>query len=77
MAKNSIFLVLALLLLLSTAQSRPFSTTIRPQAQIPLSSPESSSVEDECKGLDGEECLMRRSVVVHTDYIYTQINIRP
>lgn len=28
--------------------------------------------DDACKGLKSEECLMRRSMVAHTDYIYTQ-----
>ncbi|KAM1520916.1 hypothetical protein COP1_011267 [Malus domestica] len=28
--------------------------------------------EADCKGLNSEECLMRRSMVAHTDYIYTQ-----
>lgn len=33
--------------------------------------------EDECKGLDGEECLIKRSLVAHTDYIYAQRNVGP
>ncbi|KAE8685730.1 Phytosulfokine [Hibiscus syriacus] len=78
MAKSSIFLILALLLLPSIAQSRPL---FRQQAVVPqtrLSSPGSGLVDDEeCKGLDGEECLVRRSLVAHTDYIYTQRNIGP
>ena len=102
------------LLLLSTPQSRPLSTTIGEQADdpqnIPFSSPvsflsweimllvfycfsvhiftgfffcmltnlqESSLNDDECKGLDGEECLIRRSLAAHTDYIYTQENVAP
>uniref|UniRef100_A0A7N0UMQ3 Phytosulfokine n=1 Tax=Kalanchoe fedtschenkoi TaxID=63787 RepID=A0A7N0UMQ3_KALFE len=28
--------------------------------------------DDECSGLEMEECLKRRSMVAHTDYIYTQ-----
>ncbi|XWS69563.1 hypothetical protein CRYUN_Cryun04dG0189700 [Craigia yunnanensis] len=79
MAKSFIFLILALLLL-STAQSRPLSTTIGQQAddpQIPFSSPEPSFIDDDCKSLDGEECLIRRSLAAHTDYIYTQENIAP
>jgi len=27
---------------------------------------------EECEGEEGEECLMRRTLVAHTDYIYTQ-----
>ncbi|XVE91711.1 hypothetical protein REPUB_Repub01dG0034500 [Reevesia pubescens] len=74
MAKSFIFLILALLLLTSTAQTRPISTTIG----LPFSSSESSLIDDgECKDLDGEECLIRRSLAAHTDYIYTQENDAP
>ncbi|XP_022775744.1 phytosulfokines 3-like [Durio zibethinus] len=79
MAKSFSFLILALLLL-STAQTSPLSTTIGQQtdySQIPFFSPESSFIDDECKGLDGEECLIRRSLAAHTDYIYTQENVAP
>nr|DAA00288.1 TPA_exp: putative phytosulfokine peptide precursor [Mesembryanthemum crystallinum] len=27
---------------------------------------------ESCQGLNDEECLMRRTLVAHTDYIYTQ-----
>lgn len=120
MAKSFFFLILALLLL-STAENRPLSTTNRQQAddpQMPFSSPvsflspentnivgfllfwrqdlslqlhlcslffvlrsflqESSFTDDdECKGLNGEECLIKRSLIAHTDYIYTQRNVGP
>lgn len=34
---------------------------------------EHADVADEnCEGLGEEECLMRRTLVAHTDYIYTQ-----
>ncbi|XP_004511809.1 phytosulfokines 3 [Cicer arietinum] len=29
-------------------------------------------VDESCEGLKEEECLMRRTLVAHTDYIYTQ-----
>ncbi|MBA0551773.1 hypothetical protein Golob_022639 [Gossypium lobatum] len=29
-------------------------------------------VEDSCEGVAEEECLMRRTLAAHTDYIYTQ-----
>ncbi|XP_061355648.1 phytosulfokines 3-like [Gastrolobium bilobum] len=28
--------------------------------------------EENCEGIGEEECLMRRTLVAHTDYIYTQ-----
>ncbi|XP_022752065.1 phytosulfokines 3-like [Durio zibethinus] len=30
------------------------------------------AVEDRCEGVVQEECLMRRTVAAHIDYIYTQ-----
>jgi len=30
--------------------------------------------EISCEGLGEEECLMRRTLAAHTDYIYTQKN---
>ncbi|XWS23032.1 hypothetical protein CRYUN_Cryun29cG0086500 [Craigia yunnanensis] len=81
MAKSFIIFLILALLRLSTAQSRPLSTTIGQQADdlqnIPFSSPESSLNDDECKRLDGEECLIMRSLAAHTDYIYTQENVAP
>ncbi|XVF43326.1 hypothetical protein PTKIN_Ptkin02bG0031800 [Pterospermum kingtungense] len=76
MAKSFIFLIMALLLLRVTAQSRPLST---PHSHTPVSSPESSLIGDDgCKSMDGdEECLIRRSLAAHTDYIYTQENDSP
>ncbi|XP_062164820.1 phytosulfokines-like [Alnus glutinosa] len=34
---------------------------------------ENAEVEDSCEGVEGkEECLMRRTLAAHLDYIYTQ-----
>ena len=33
--------------------------------------------DDDCRGLGSEECLIRRSTLAHTDYIYTQDVGRP
>ncbi|KAJ1397276.1 Phytosulfokine [Sesbania bispinosa] len=33
---------------------------------------EKVDVEENCEGINEEECLMRRTLVAHTDYIYTQ-----
>ncbi|XP_021274350.1 phytosulfokines 3-like [Herrania umbratica] len=30
------------------------------------------AVEDSCEGVGEEECLMRRTLAAHIDYIYTQ-----
>lgn len=33
---------------------------------------EKIDMEESCDGIGEEECLMRRTLVAHTDYIYTQ-----
>ncbi|XP_022762380.1 phytosulfokines-like [Durio zibethinus] len=33
---------------------------------------EKVQVEDSCDGIEEEECLMRRTLAAHIDYIYTQ-----
>ncbi|KAF8410253.1 hypothetical protein HHK36_002778 [Tetracentron sinense] len=33
---------------------------------------ENVEVDGSCEGLGEEECLMRRTLAAHTDYIYTQ-----
>ncbi|KAA3485637.1 phytosulfokines-like [Gossypium australe] len=33
--------------------------------------------EDSCDGIEEEECLMRRTLAAHLDYIYTQKNTNP
>ncbi|MBA0613390.1 hypothetical protein Godav_013831 [Gossypium davidsonii] len=62
MAKSFIFLIMAFLLLF-TAQCRHLSTSIKQQVdipKIPFSSPEWSSIDEECKGLDEDACLVKR-----------------
>ncbi|KAM3705796.1 hypothetical protein ACJW30_03G108600 [Castanea mollissima] len=64
--------LLLVLLLLSSARARPlsFTTTTSPED---LHIPKESSMDDgSCKGIGSEECLLRRSMLAHTDYIYTQ-----
>ncbi|KAK6117404.1 hypothetical protein DH2020_048860 [Rehmannia glutinosa] len=38
---------------------------------------EEKQVEENCQGIDEEECLMRESLVAHLDYIYTQKHNKP
>lgn len=35
---------------------------------------EKAMVEESCEGVGEEECLMRRTLAAHIDYIYTQKN---
>ncbi|XP_058739196.1 phytosulfokines-like [Vicia villosa] len=30
------------------------------------------NIEENCEGIEEDDCLMRRTLVAHTDYIYTQ-----
>ncbi|KAK7280239.1 hypothetical protein RJT34_25301 [Clitoria ternatea] len=62
--------------LTSTYEARDvpaFSTImISSKTQHGVLEEESVNVEESCDGIGGEECLMRRTLVAHTDYIYTQ-----
>ncbi|KAK2458462.1 putative phytosulfokine [Trifolium repens] len=33
---------------------------------------EKVDIEENCEGISEDDCLMRRTLVAHTDYIYTQ-----
>ncbi|KAG8081377.1 hypothetical protein GUJ93_ZPchr0007g5824 [Zizania palustris] len=72
--------VLAVLLLASSA---PVATAIRPQSEKETAASKVVVAPDEdveaekvdgvgCEGLGEEECMARRTLAAHTDYIYTQ-----
>ncbi|PKA54252.1 Phytosulfokine [Apostasia shenzhenica] len=70
MAKGIAFFVLiALILSLSpTHAGRPYTA----ERIGSVESGESNTADFGCGGLGEEECLMRRTLAAHTDYIYTQ-----
>ncbi|XP_043708986.1 phytosulfokines-like [Telopea speciosissima] len=72
---TTLVLVVALLLFASLAYAaRPESFLLN---NSPVKTKYASSEEvDSCDGVGEEECLMRRSLNAHTDYIYTQ-DIKP
>ncbi|ERN18561.1 hypothetical protein AMTRI_Chr12g272540 [Amborella trichopoda] len=74
MSKFVIF-VFSLFLLLSAAVS------IRPEPTIPHTTQQpglgGEEIDESCENLNEEECLMRRTLVAHTDYIYTQKHNKP
>ncbi|PON40330.1 Phytosulfokine [Parasponia andersonii] len=79
MAKNAITtLFLMALLFCSTlayaARPEPgFAATVPAKTQHRVVEAEQVEVGDEsCEGVGEEECLMRRTLAAHTDYIYTQ-----
>ncbi|CAK9143581.1 unnamed protein product [Ilex paraguariensis] len=74
MSKLSTLFILALLLFfftLTAAAARPEPSLVNPQdreAEV-----ENTNVDEaSCEGVGEEECLMRRTLVAHVDYIYTQ-----
>ncbi|XP_010472284.1 PREDICTED: phytosulfokines 2 [Camelina sativa] len=81
MANVSALLTIALLLcstLICTARPDPtFTVTITTAAADPCNMEKKMEgkldemAEENC-GANDEDCLMRRSLVAHTDYIYTQ-----
>ncbi|KAM0057806.1 putative phytosulfokine [Helianthus debilis subsp. tardiflorus] len=64
---TTLFLVLSLLLLLS-----PLLSSARPEPTTTRTPSKGVEVEEGCEGIGEEECLMRRTLVAHLDYIYTQ-----
>ncbi|XP_059631163.1 phytosulfokines-like [Cornus florida] len=72
MSKLNTLLLIALLLFfaLTCAAARPEPSLVTPQ--IGVNGAESIEADEACEGVEKEECLMRRTLVAHTDYIYTQ-----
>ncbi|CAF2151583.1 hypothetical protein IGI04_002594 [Brassica rapa subsp. trilocularis] len=75
MAKCTTIFIMALLLcstLTYAARLIPTTTTAS-SSEDSVKGTEGDNTEDEiCKGVGEEECLIRRTLVAHTDYIYTQ-----
>ncbi|KAK1423438.1 hypothetical protein QVD17_18741 [Tagetes erecta] len=66
---TTLFLILSFFVLsvaLSTARPEPITTTTTTAPS------KGDEVEEGCEGIGEEECLMRRTLVAHLDYIYTQ-----
>ncbi|XP_074572347.1 phytosulfokines-like [Curcuma longa] len=72
MSKFAAFFVLSLLLL--NGSLRQAAEAALEPADDPRRSDErqTEALDEECGGEGEEECLMRRTLVAHTDYIYTQ-----
>ncbi|PKA65966.1 Phytosulfokines 2 [Apostasia shenzhenica] len=81
MAKGTAFLVLiALILSLSIARAarpHPMEKTISAEGASYGDQNNAVNVDDQCEGVEEEECLMRRTLAAHTDYIYTQGKTSP
>ncbi|KAE8671478.1 Phytosulfokines 3 [Hibiscus syriacus] len=76
MAKVATFFILTLLLVSTVSFAARFgpASPSQPQAEGLAVETEQSSdgVEDSCDGVGEDECLMRRTLAAHVDYIYTQ-----
>ncbi|CAN4112078.1 unnamed protein product [Withania somnifera] len=69
-----------LFLTLTCAASRPMGTPYHDVTPMEHSKDKTSrnvEVEDRCEGLGEDECLMRRTLEAHLDYIYTQRHKQP
>ncbi|XP_010941950.1 phytosulfokines [Elaeis guineensis] len=72
MSKNITLVLIALLLSVSLTQAaRPVPVDPK-QSSLEAVEQEMPEKVEGCEGLSEEECLMRRTLVAHTDYIYTQ-----
>ncbi|PIN16928.1 hypothetical protein CDL12_10413 [Handroanthus impetiginosus] len=72
MSKSTTFFVMALLLFSLCSAARPGPTVPdKVEAKNEVKA-EEAQVENKCQGIGEDECLMRRTLDAHLDYIYTQ-----
>ncbi|KAL0450139.1 UNVERIFIED_CONTAM: phytosulfokine3 [Sesamum latifolium] len=72
MSKATAFFIVALLLFSLCSASRPTPTAqdkVEAKNEVKV---EAGQVEESCQGIGEDECLMRRTLAAHLDYIYTQ-----
>ncbi|KAM7516969.1 hypothetical protein LguiA_006552 [Lonicera macranthoides] len=75
MAKLGTLFVIALLLFLAQTgtSTRPEPLSLMKTQKMETDQSEKIEVDEErCEGAGKEECLMRRTLAAHVDYIYTQ-----
>ncbi|XP_057443582.1 phytosulfokines-like [Lotus japonicus] len=77
----TIFIISVLLLSASEGRSLLSSTSPDSSSERPVSSSHITASLDQtwlngdgdaCKGLDKTQCVVKRTMVAHTDYVYTQ-----
>ncbi|KAM0937993.1 putative phytosulfokine [Dioscorea sansibarensis] len=73
MLKHTTVLLLSLLLVLSLTRSsgRPVPSDPKTTKEV-VDEANPEAEEESCEGAGDEECLMRRTLSAHIDYIYTQ-----
>ncbi|KAF3778802.1 Phytosulfokines 3 [Nymphaea thermarum] len=73
MARRLLLFIVAFLLVSSAfVAARPMPTTIPSSSLTDTQLPSVEEAEESCENLEDEDCLIRRTLVAHTDYIYTQ-----
>ncbi|KAA8528444.1 hypothetical protein F0562_035799 [Nyssa sinensis] len=73
MAKPSaLFMIALLLFFLLTCSARPGPSPVIKTQSEDAETGNNEVDEASCEGVDKEECLMRRTLAAHVDYIYTQ-----
>nr|AAV33646.1 phytosulfokine precursor [Avicennia marina] len=73
MSKAKAIFIVALLLLFSLCSAARPTPTVGDKVEANNEvKTEGARVEENCQGLGEEECLMRRTLNAHLDYIYTQ-----
>ncbi|XP_057443577.1 phytosulfokines 3-like [Lotus japonicus] len=66
------FFFLFLTLTYATRLGPASSSVISKSNQHGVLEEEMNSIEEACQDIGEDECLMRRTLAAHTDYIYTQ-----
>ncbi|XP_074557209.1 phytosulfokines-like [Curcuma longa] len=69
---TALLLLIALLLFASLAEAARHEPADPANAQQQVGESESEEMEEGCEQVGEDECLMRRTLAAHTDYIYTQ-----
>ncbi|KAL7141540.1 hypothetical protein ABFS83_08G060200 [Erythranthe nasuta] len=69
MTKATTFILIALLFFSLCSAARPVPPTVVESINQVKTT---GQVEDSCKGISEDDCLMRRTLTAHLDYIYTQ-----
>ncbi|XP_057953657.1 phytosulfokines 3-like [Malania oleifera] len=71
---TNIFMIALLLCFAITHGGRPLPSDSQAKTQSGDVDTEQVEVFESCEGVTEEECLKRRTLVAHLDYIYTQGN---
>ncbi|KAL3618895.1 hypothetical protein CASFOL_037123 [Castilleja foliolosa] len=68
MSKATAFFVVALLLFFTLCSAARLGPTVRDKVKVD----KAQLINESCQGVGEDECLMRRTLTAHIDYIYTQ-----